>query len=239
MPEKSAIEQIDQEELWDLLTKVCPQLAGESAKAYRAFGDTAFSGLSVRRLLARYQEVTDLIQQSYDAVIEHPPTVKLNTLKDWSRKFGWQQRLKEWRPIHEAYKRKQWSDREQAILQRWNESRTKFLDGADKLLEKADEMLKLPLVEKIIKRKVVAEFVGQEIDQQIVISPVKWKLRDALLFYKIALELMVDVAGDRQVMIDRLHADGYIITDPSAGGDTEASIEEYLAAAETVEGIEI
>lgn len=79
---------IEQQELWELFEKVCPQLPSESAKAYRAFGDTAFSGLSTRRLLARYQEIADLIRESYNAKIEPPPTLSLKTLLGWSKKKG-------------------------------------------------------------------------------------------------------------------------------------------------------
>lgn len=219
-----------------MLRRVCPQLPNESAKAYRAFGDTAFSGLSVRRLLARYQEVKDLIQESYDTAIEPPPTLKLNTLKDWSRKYSWQQRLKSWRPIHEAYKRKQWSDRERAILERWNQNRTRLLDSVERLLDKADLLVKHPHIEKIVKKQVVAEFAGQVIETQTIIAPAKWGFRDVAAFYKISCELLLDTVGNRQVMIDRLHADGYIITAPRNPDDS--AIEDHLAALERLEEIE-
>ena len=229
---------IEQEELWELFEKVCPRLANESPKGYRAFGDTAFSGLSTRKLLARYQEIARLIQESFDATIEPPPTLSLKTLLGWSKGNQWQRRLKEWKPIHEAYKRKQWSDREKAIIERWNNSRTRFLDGVDEMLDKAELMLKHPHLKKTVKRTVTARFAGEQIEQQIVIAPSKWGMRDVAAFYKVALELMQDVVGDRQVMIDRLHSDGYIITDPSAGGE-EVNIEEYLTAADRLEELEI
>ncbi len=235
MPSDSANEK---QELWDLLKKVCPQVPEESAKAYRAFADAALSGLSIRQLLARYEEITCLIQESYDVGIELPPTLKASTLFTWSRNFGWQKRLKDWKPVHEAYKRRQWSDREKAILERWNQNRTRLLDGVERLLDKADLLLKHPHIEKIVNKQVVAEFAGQVIETQTIIAPAKWGFRDVAAFYKVGCELMIDVVGDRQVMIDRLHADGYIITDPSAGGE-EADIEEFLTAAQTVEELEI
>lgn len=225
---------IEREELWELFEKVCPKLQCESARAYRAFADTAFSGLSTRKLLARYQEIAHLIQESLDAIIEPPPTLSLKTLLGWSKGNKWQQRLKDWRPIHEAYKRRQWSDREKAILERWNQNRTRLLDGVEKLLDKADLLVKYPHVEKIVNKQVIAEFAGQVIETQTIIAPAKWGFRDVAAFYKVGCELMIDVVGDRQVMIDRLHADGYIITDPSAGGE-EANIEEHLAALEKLE----
>lgn len=206
---------VGQQELWDLLSKVCPQQPGESAKAYRAFADSALSGLSIRRLLARYQEIAHLIQESYDTTLELPPTLKAGTLFTWSKEFQWQQRLKDWRPVHEAYKRRQWSDRERAILDRWNNNRARFLDGVDEMLGRAEEMLKHPHVQKTVKRRVTARFAGEQIEQEIVIAPSKWQMRDVAAFYKVALELMVDVVGDRQIMIDKLHSDGFIITDHS------------------------
>jgi hypothetical protein len=156
----------------------------------------------------------------------------------WSKNFRWQKRLKTWRPIHEAYKRREACDRERAIIDRWNNSRTRFLDGVDEMLDKAELMLKHPHLEKIVKRTVTARFAGEEIEQQIVIAPAKWGMRDVAAFYKVALELMQDVVGDRQVMIDRLHSDGYIITDPSAGGK-EPNIEDYLTAADRLEEMQI
>lgn len=230
---------IEQEELWDLFEKVCPKLQNESARAYKAFADTAFSNLSTRKLLARYQEISHLIQESYDASIEPPPTLSLKTLLGWSKGNNWQQRLKQWKPIHEAYKRKQWSDRERAILERWNQNRTRLLDSVDKLLDKADLLLKHPHVQKVVQKQVIAEFAGQVIETQTIIAPAKWGLRDVAAFYKAGCELMIDVVGDRGVMIDRLHADGFLIIDPSAGGDNDVAIEEFLAAAERLEELEI
>jgi hypothetical protein len=235
MPENSAVEH---QELWDLLTRVCPQEAAESSKAYRAFADAAFSGLSIRRLLARYQELAHLIEESYDLSVEVPPTLKAGSMFTWSKNFRWQKRLKTWRPVHEAYKRKQWSDRERAILERWNKNRGRLLDGVEKLLDKAEVLVKHPHIQKVVSKQVVAEFAGQVIETQTIIAPTKWGLRDVAAFYKVSCELLLDVVGDRQIMIDRLHADGFIITDPSAGGE-EANIEEYMTAAETLEELGI
>lgn len=228
---------IEREELWDLLRRVCPQHKTESPKAYRAFGDTAFSGLSIRRLLARYKEISHLISESYEASVEPPPTLKLNTLLEWSRAHHWRLRLAEWKPVQDAYKRKRWAEREQAILERWNERRARFLDSVDKMLEKADLMIKHPHVERVVDKQVIAEFSGQVIPTKTIIVPAKWGMRDIAAFYKVGCELMIDVVGDRQVMIDRLNADGYIITDPSTGnGDVQ--IEDYLEAIEKMEGLE-
>lgn len=228
---------LEEQELWDLLQKVCPRLAQESARAYQAFADTAFSGLSLRRLLARYKEITHLIQESYDSGIAAPPTLKLSTLNKWSKLHFWQQRLKSWRPVHEAYKRKLWSDREKAIVERWNNNRTRLLDGVERLLDKADLLLKHPHIEKIVDKQVIAEFAGQVIPTQTIIAPARWGFRDVAAFYKVGCELMIDVVGDRQVMIDRLHADGYVITDPSAGSD-EVNVEEYMKALETLDELQ-
>jgi hypothetical protein len=234
-PEPDAIAS---EELWDLLKKVCPKLAQESVGAYQAFADAAFTGLSIRRLVAHYKEVAHLIQESYDATnLKRPPTVRLNTLMRWSKDYFWQRRLKDWKPIHEAYRRKQWSDRERTLLERWNKNRHRLLDGVEKMLDKADLLVKHPHIQKVVNKQVVAEFAGQVIETQTVIAPTKWGLRDVAAFYKVGCELMVDVVGDRQIMIDRLHADGFIITDPSAGQE-EADIEKFLAAAQTVEEFE-
>lgn len=231
-------DRIETQELWDLLKKVCPRMPEETARAYQAFADCAFSGLSLRRLLARYTEISHLIQESYDGGVEPPPTLRLNTLMRWSKDFLWQQRLKDWRPVHEAYKRRQWGDRERVILERWNQNRARLLDGVEKLLDKADLMLKHPHIEKVVNKQTIAEFQGQVIETQTIIAPARWGFRDVAGFYKVGCELMIDVVGDRQVMIDRLHADGYIITDPSAGGSESGDIEEYLNALETLEELQ-
>ncbi|MBD2016160.1 hypothetical protein H6F96_19575 [Microcoleus sp. FACHB-53] len=229
----------EQEEFWDLLRKICPQLPGESAKAYQAFADTAFSGLSVRRLLDRYKEVSDLISESYDTAIAPPPTLKLNTLFTWSNKHQWQKRLKDWFPICEAYKRKLACDREKVIIDRWNNNRLRLLDGVDEMIQRAEVMLKHPHIKKTVKRRVTSRFEGEQIEQEITLAPSNWQLRDIALFYKVALELMREVVGDRQLAIDRLHADGYVIIDPSVGGDNEAIIEQFLSATERLEELEI
>lgn len=57
----------------------------ETARAKQAWADylSLGPGRSLETLLDRYQSATD-----------SPPTRRLKTLKDWSRTFGWQARLK-------------------------------------------------------------------------------------------------------------------------------------------------
>ncbi len=207
----------DRENLLHLVNRICPRDVTESADAYNTFCELALTGNKSIREFATEQGID------------------LEILKTWGEDFHWAERLKAWRPIREAFRRKQWQAREQAILERWNDRRARFLEAADQLLAKADLMLKHPHVQKVIHEEVIAEYKGQIVPTQVVISPVKWQSGDVATLQKTAMALLKEVIGDRQIMIDRLTSDGYIITDPNSD-DTD--IEEYLEAIERLEELE-
>lgn len=203
----------DQENLLHLIEKICPPHTGEPAEAYKAFCNLALNKKTIRGVAA---------EQAID----------FETLQTWTKDFHWAERVKQWKPIFQAYQRKQWQAREKAILDHWNDRRGRFLQVADQLLAKADLMLKHPHVQKTIQEEVVATRKGQIIPTKVVISPVKWQSGDVATLQKTALAMLQQVVGDREIMIDRLTSDGYIVSDPTSG-DTD--IHEYLQALEELE----
>lgn len=206
----------DQENLLHLIERICPRDVTESVEAYRVFCEFALNGKTIR-----------------DIATEQG--VELQTVKSWAEDFDWTERLKEWNLIFQVYQRKQWQAREKAILDRWNDRRHKFLETADQLLAKADLLIKHPPVEKVIYSEVVAEHKGQVIPTQIVIYPAKWKIGDVATLQKTALALLQQVVGDREVMIDRLTADGYVITELATD---DINIEDYVMALAKLEELE-
>lgn len=212
-----------EQNLLHLIAKICPKEEVEPIPAYSAFCDLAVNDLTITKLAGRYREQADA------------PTTEIDVLKGWAQKYCWKDRLKNWKPIHQAYRRKVDQQREREILQRWNDRRARFLEAADQLLAKADLMLKHPHIQKTIYEEQVAEYKGQIIPTQVVISPVKWQTGDVATLQKTALAMLEQVVGNRQIMIDRLTSDGYIISDPGAGDD---DVHSYLEALEQLEELE-
>lgn len=206
----------DRENLLHLITRVCPKDVTESGEAYSTFCELALTESSIREFA---------IEQGID----------LEILKTWGEDFHWVERLKDWKPIHQAFKRKQWQAREKAILERWNDRRERFLEAADQLLARAELMMRHPHIEKVIHSEIVAEYPGQIVPTTTVIMPVKWQSGDIATFQKTAFALLKEVVGDRELMIDRLTADGYIVSDPSSDDD----IELYLEAAQKLEELDL
>jgi hypothetical protein len=226
--EAAAIEaNSDQKNLLHLIEKVCPREVelDEPMAAYQAFCDWVVSGcgLGIKELVTRYQQQPD------------PPTTELSVLEGWVEEFSWRSRLTAWKPIHQAYQRQLQQQREIQILQRWNDRRLHLLECADKLLAKAELMLKHPHIQKVIYNEVISEYPGQIIPTTTVIMPVKWQAGDIASYQKTAMALLQEVVGDRQIMIDRLTADGFVITDPSSNDD---NIHSYLEAIERLEALQ-
>lgn len=210
----------DREELLHLVEQICPKEESEPTCAYKAFSDLAISGSSVKKLAEEYHESAT------------SPTTDINALKGWADQYCWRSRLATWKPIYEAYQFQKQHKREREILERWNSSRQKILDLADELLARATLMLKYPHIQKTIYDEVVSQYVGQIIATTTVIMPTKWKASDIVNFQKTALALIEQVVGDRQIMIDRLTADGYVITDVSRG---DFDIRAYVASLKKLE----
>lgn len=205
----------DQENLLHLIEMICPRDVTESVEAYRVFCEFALNEKTIRGIATEQG-------------------VEIQTVKSWAEDFHWIDRVKEWKSIFHAYQRKQWELREKAIMQRWNDRRERFLQVADELLAKADVMLRHPHVQKFIHEEVVAEYKGQIIPTQIVITPVKWHIGDIAALQKTALGILEQVVGDREIMIDRLTSDGYVITE--FNGNDE--IESYVVALNKLEQLQ-
>jgi hypothetical protein len=226
-------------DLRDLLEQVCPRLDKEAKSAYRAFCDMAIAGISLKKLAGRYQEIAHLISESYDATVEPPPTTSLATLGKWSRKYQWQQRIKLWQPVYATYNRRLDAEREKMLIGEWNRFRKESLPRIAGVLEKADLMLKHPHVERVVKRQVTADYAGQVIEQEILITPTQWRMRDIAAFYKTSRDWMRDVVGDRQIMIDTLIADGFVITDPTGHiVQSNPALDDYLRTIDSLPAAE-
>jgi hypothetical protein len=213
----------DRENLLHLIEKIFPREEAEPITAYRAFCDLAASASSIKELVMQYQEQEDA------------PPCDIALLQEWAEEFSWRSRLREWKPIYEAYHRKLHQQREIQILQHWNSRRVQMLELVDKLLAKAEVMLKHPHVQKVVYGEVVSERAGQIIPTTTVIMPTKWQASDIATYQKTAMSLLQEIVGDRQLMIDRLHADEFIITDPTGNDDND--LEQYLQAVQRLEEI--
>jgi hypothetical protein len=212
----------DQEELLQLVQQICPKEESEPTCAYKAFSDLVISGSSIKKLAEEYHESAT------------SPTTDIDVLKAWAEDYDWRSRLKRWKSIRKAYERQLQQQREQQFLHQWNNRRGRLFEAADRVLARAEVILKLPPLDKTIYEEVVAEYPGQIIPTTTVIMASRWKSTD-IAGLKTALELMKQIIGDREIMIDRLVSDGYIITDPSLG---EENMTDYLAAIERLEEIQ-
>jgi len=121
--------------------------AGESPKANAALRDYALlgPGRSLRALLRRYQEQPD------------PPTRRLATLESWSSQNRWQARLAD-------HDRQLYRDRLAAQATRQQAWEDKAWQVAHALLEKAEQMLKFPLVTTTTQ------------DGQTTVRPARWSI---------------------------------------------------------------
>ena len=183
-------------------------MKGESKGAYRAFVDVALSDLSQRQLLARYQE------QAVSESLTRPPTLSGKTIARWSVDFKWQERLKLWRSRFNQLKLEQ-------RLKRWDEFCDKLEERAGELIDRADQLMKHPPVERKVTKKIIAEFAGQEIEQEIIVKPARWAAKDIPLYYDEASKIMKMVVGEIAIAIDLVTRQGYVVTDPTADNDSE------------------
>lgn len=176
-------------------------MKGESKGAYRAFVDTALYDLSQRQLLNRYE------QQVVSESLTRPPTLSGKTIARWSVDFKWQERLKAWRSHFNQIKLDQ-------RLKRWDEFCDKLEERANELVDRADQLMKHPPVERRITKKVIAEFAGQEIEQEIIVKPVRWTARDIPVYYDEASKIMKMVVGEVAIAIDLVTRQGYVVSEP-------------------------
>ena len=112
------------------LLSLCPRLPQEKALHYRAFMDYALMGTarSLARVAAMYQSCPD-----------PAPTRHERTLKDWSSKFDWQERVKSW----DSYVIAQTAQRERLERRdRYNRLMERRRAFEDQLMDFADEGIK-------------------------------------------------------------------------------------------------
>ena len=137
-------------ESWDALDPLA-QVEGETPKANLALRDYALlgGGRSLRSLQKEYQARAERG--------ERPPTVRMATLEEWSSKNRWQARVADFergqhlaRLVERRERQQDWDNRA------WS--------TANALLEKAEQMLKYPLVRT------------ETIDGKTTVSPARWSL---------------------------------------------------------------
>jgi hypothetical protein len=134
------------------------QVEGESVKANLALQDYALlgGGRSLRLLLERYA-AQERGQAEGKAGAEKPPTTRLATLEEWSAGHRWQARVADYERLRLAERQARRSEREQV----WED---KAWQTANALLEKAEQMLKFPVVETRTK------------DGQTLVIPARWSV---------------------------------------------------------------
>jgi len=96
--------------LWDTLAPI----PGESVAQHTAFLDYCRMGpgRSLKKLAARYRG-----QREAEAGPEKPPTTRINTLKDWSVKYQWQNRLVAYHAEQAQHDQALWEERQREVRQ--------------------------------------------------------------------------------------------------------------------------
>lgn len=89
------------------------RLAGETARAYAAFLDYVRlgDGRSLRRLYESYLHGEKRPQTAHKAPTEKPPTLRFETLADWSVRYRWQERLVAWQTERQRREQALWEQR--------------------------------------------------------------------------------------------------------------------------------
>jgi len=140
----------------------CP---GETRKANQALRDYTLMGpgRSLRKLHQRYTGPTPENDEN------EPPTRHLRTLKAWSARYRWQDRVEVWERLKAAEDEAMWDERRRALREReW--------EASDRLMDKVEQMLKFP----------VARVTRED---GTTIEPARWKLFDVARVAKAASEL--------------------------------------------------
>lgn len=86
-----------------------------------------------------------------------PPTKRLRTLEAWSSRYDWQRRVAAWQALQNKRERQKWEERRKE----WRERAFTF---ADSLLDKAETMLQLPVINQYVDTAT----------GQTVVEPAKW-----------------------------------------------------------------
>jgi len=118
-------------------------------------------GRSIRALFAQYRQQSATFAAT-GAATRKPPTRRLRTIMTWSSRFDWPERAAAW----DTHMRTREEDKWAAFLEKLREKERLI---SDKLLEKADQMLKYPL----------ARVTRNEETGLTIVEPADWKLPDA------------------------------------------------------------
>lgn len=161
-----------------MIVKPWEKQKGEQGKAYGAF--QAYLELGYSRDLPAVSQNTGVDEQ---------------TLKRWYTQYKWKTRVEAWDGfVQEAHRKalipalnkssEEWANRRVAI------SEEEF-QLAEKLKQKALDMLSMPLHEQIVQE--IDKVTGRPVT--IIVKPVKWTLRDAITAAQIFSELSRRSAG--------------------------------------------
>jgi len=124
-------------------------------------------GRSIRTLWAHYRQLAD-VKSATGAATRKPPSRRLRTLAQWSSSNDWPERAAAW----DAHMRTKEEDKWAAFL---DELREKERRISDRLLEKAEQMLKYPLAQ-VVKREGKDE---QGRTLLTIVEPASWRMPDA------------------------------------------------------------
>lgn len=167
--------------------------SGEPGYANQALNDYALMG-AVRSL-------TGLIA-SYQSAPEPGPSLRLATIKGWSGRYAWQERVTAFDEQQRAAERARavalWQARKEA-------TRERYYSMSERLADRAIEMLGFPLATVERTEKVRQGADGRStIIEQTVIKPSKWAVRDAALIADVAVKLArlsAEMETDRSLLI--------------------------------------
>lgn len=189
----------------------CP---GETARASAALQDYIGMGpgRSLPKLFRRYIKATKTGQ-------EKPPSRRIATLKKWSSKYRWQDRLACWQDMQRLEREALWRTRRE-------EQRDWEWSMAGKLKQRIEEMLRFPL----------AEITRDEDGAVTVVKPVRWRQADVSQFSKTATELS-RLAATLETERKAVDVSGAVVTSTAReiAEMSDDDIEQFLANHEAVQ----
>jgi hypothetical protein len=178
---------------------------GETNKSYAAFQHYLHLASSERTVERAYLETG--LKQVLNRSQKSFPTI----WGEWCRLFDWVARAAAYDDHLAA---RSFLEREIAVTQeaqtwakRRDQQREREWEGREKLLERVDQMLKLPIVERTVEQSVMVN--DQEIPTLTVIKPVGWNQRDIGRTLEIASKLgrlACDLETDRSVITHEVNA---------------------------------
>jgi phosphoglycolate phosphatase-like HAD superfamily hydrolase len=149
---------------------------GETAKANAALRDYVLmgAGRSLRSLMERYRA-----QFAHDP--DTVPTIRWATLSRWSSHYDWQARLERFEDLETDRALVTWR-------QRQDEIREHEWDATEKLLARAEQMLRYPLTEQVVE-DVQTDEEGLAYKRIVIVTPAGWSQTDIVRYLKLASDL--------------------------------------------------